>query len=125
MMENATVFRTPSGDEMVVIERRRYDELVASEQMMDDVSTYDRVKARIESGQDELVPAAVAAALLDGENPVRAWRQHRGLAQSELAGLAGLAVSYLSNIETGARQGTVDKLARIAAALGITLDDLV
>ncbi len=32
--------------------------------------------------------------------------------------------SYISQIETGKREGTIDVLRRIAGALGITLDDL-
>ncbi len=30
----------------------------------------------------------------------------------------------MSHIETGKREGTIDVLCRIAAALGVTLDDL-
>lgn len=41
-----------------------------------------------------------------------------------LAGATGLSKPYLSQIETGKRVGGIDTLKLIAAALGVTLDDL-
>lgn len=110
---------------MIVLDRRRYDELAAAEEMLADVTAYDTAKRRLGLGEDELVPTSVADALLGGQSPVRVWRQYRGLSQAELARRAGIAVSYLSNIETGVRSGSVDRLARIASALNVRLDDLI
>ena len=83
-----------------------------------DVLAYDEAKARLASGDDELVPSAVVDAILAGENPIRVWRQHRGLGLGELAGAALLSQAYLSQIETGKRQGQAETLKRIASALG-------
>ena len=50
-----------------------------------EVTAIERFKARLAAGQEELVPAAVVNALLDGANPVRVWRDYRGLSAKDLA----------------------------------------
>jgi transcriptional regulator with XRE-family HTH domain len=72
-----------------------------------------------------LIPSEVTYALLDGANPVRVWREHRGLTQQQLAQAAGISVPYLSQIESGKRAGSTDVLAALARGLGRPLDDLI
>jgi transcriptional regulator with XRE-family HTH domain len=62
---------------------------------------------------------------MDGAHPIRVWRQHRGLTQQQLAKAAGISVPYLSQIESGKRQGSAEVLAAIAKELGLSLDDIV
>ena len=94
-------------------------------QVLDDVAAYDRAKAALAAGDDELVPAVVTNAILDGERPVRVWRQHRELSQVQLAEAAGISQAYLAQIETGKREGTLSLYRSLAEALGVDLDDLV
>ena len=101
-----------------------YLRLVEDAEMLADVRDYDAAMERIAAGE-ELVPAEVVYALLDGGNPIRIWREHRGMSQSELATRAGISASYLSQLESGKRDGTMDVLQGIAGALGVVLDDLV
>src|SRR5438067_145507 len=72
----------------------------------------------------ESVPAEMVGRLIAGDNPVRVWREHRGLSQRALAEKAGLNFTYLSQIETGARKGTTATMKKLAEALGVDLDDL-
>jgi DNA-binding XRE family transcriptional regulator len=72
----------------------------------------------------ETVPIEVVDRLVTGENPVKVWREHRGLSQVALAERAGLNIAYLSQIETGARKGSVRTMKKLAEALGLELDDL-
>lgn len=74
---------------------------------------------------EEAVTVAVIDRLLAGDNPIRVWREHRGLSLSALAAAAGVGKGYLSQLETGERQGPTATLKRIAEALGVDLDDLV
>lgn len=90
-----------------------------------DVRAYDRAKAALASGEEELIPADMLDRMLAGESPVKAWRQHRGLTQAALAAMADLSEGYLSQIETGKRDGTVESFKRLAEALGLTVDDLI
>ena len=72
----------------------------------------------------ETVPAEMVDRLIAGENPVKVWREYRGLTQRALAARAGLNFSYLSQIETGARKGTTATMKKLAESLSIDLDDL-
>lgn len=56
---------------------------------------------------------------------VRHLRSVRGLSQEALAVDAGVATPYLSGIERGAVNPTVDVLDRIAGALGVEVDALL
>jgi transcriptional regulator with XRE-family HTH domain len=69
------------------------------------------------------VPATVAHRIADGENPVRVWREHRGLKAIELARAAGMSAPYLSEIETGKKDGTFRTMAAIARVLSVSLDE--
>ncbi len=71
------------------------------------------------------MPAAVVDRLVAGDNPVKVWREHRGLTQAALAEQAALSQSYVAMIERGERVGGVDALRRIARILTVDLDDLV
>ncbi len=118
-------FKTPGGEEMVVLPRRDYERLLEAQMAIEDGLAFDRAKARLADGEDELVPAEVMDRLLAGDNPIRVWRRHRGLSLGDLAAQAGLSVSYLSQLETGQRKGPVDMLQKIAIPLKVLLDDLV
>lgn len=92
--------------------------------MLEDIRAYDDAKARIEAGE-ELIPSRVAYALLDGKNPIRVWREYRGLTQQQLAEKVGISKPYLSQLESGKRSGTTDVLMSIAQALNVGLEELV
>ncbi|CAN5752826.1 helix-turn-helix transcriptional regulator [soil metagenome] len=124
-MNQVTTFTTPGGEEMVVLPREDFDRLVAAAEDHADIATYDQAKARLATGEDELVPAAVVDRILQGESPIRVWRQHRGLTMSDLADTTSLSQAYLSQIETGKRVGQAETLRVIATALGVTIDDLI
>ncbi len=98
--------------------------MVEEAEMLKDVKAYDEAKQAIAEGE-ELVPGEVTYTILDGANPVRVWREHRGLTQKQLAKVAGISVPYLSQIESGKRQGSAEVLAAIAKGLGLSLDDIV
>lgn len=66
-----------------------------------------------------------ARRLLDGESPVRVWREKRGLKQRTLAEAAEVAVSYLAEIEGGKKPGSPGALQRIAGVLEMPLESLI
>lgn len=92
--------------------------------MLEDVSAYDAVKRALAAGEEELVPQEIANRLIDGENPVRVWRDYRGLSGRALAEAVGISAAYLSQIESGQRDGRFETMQRIAEALNVSLDDL-
>ena len=90
-----------------------------------DRETLQTFRTALAAGEEELLPAAVVDRILGGESPLRVWREHRGLTTRTLAEAAGIAQAYVSQIETGKRSGSLDTHAKLAAALGVTIDDLV
>lgn len=122
---NVQIITMPSGERMAIMPESEYLVMLDDAEMAHDIAAIELFKQRLASGDEELIPAAVVNAILDGENAIRVWREHRGLSVKALAELAGVAPAYLSQIETGKREGTVSTLGKIAKALGVTIDDLV
>lgn len=73
----------------------------------------------------ELVPFELVKRIASGEHPVRVWREHRGMRPAELATAAGIAASYLSDIENGRKPGSVKAMKSVAAALSVGVADLI
>ena len=122
---NAQTITTPAGERLVIIPEADFERLVAAAEDAADVAAVEAFRQKLASGEEELIPAAIVDRILGGENRVRIWREHRGLSASALAEKAGIAKPFLSQIEHGKREGTLDTLRKIASALGVTLDDLV
>ena len=76
------------------------------------------------AGLEPFVPAEILRRELEGESPMKLWREHRGLTQQALADQAGISKPYLSQIESGKRQGTVETLSAIARVLNVPLEFL-
>lgn len=111
-------------NDMVTIPRAEYDRLRAAAQDLADLQAHDRATAAQAAGEDELIPAPFANRLLDGESPLRVYRDLRGLTQVELAEKAGVNRVTVAEIETGRKQGSVSTLRALARALTVSLDDL-
>ena len=112
-------------DETVTISKAEYERLCALEQDLADIRTALAVEARIASGEEELIPADVVDRLLDGETPLRVWREFRKLTQADLAHSSGVNRVQIGDIEAGRNSGSVHTLRKLAAALGVSIDDLI
>jgi DNA-binding Xre family transcriptional regulator len=73
----------------------------------------------------DYLPAKLVRRLIDGETPLLIWRAHRGLTGHQLAERSGVPQSYISEIERAVKPGSVQALAKLARALGVSVDDLV
>jgi DNA-binding XRE family transcriptional regulator len=102
-----------------------YLQLTEEAEMLQEIQDYDSVKAAIEQNEEELIPSQVTYAILDGENPIKVWREYRSLTQQQLAEIVGISTPYLSQIEKGKRSGTMEVLLSISKALEVMLDDIV
>ncbi len=125
MKEKIQLIERDGKPEWAVIPYEEYLALLEQAEELQDIRDYDAAKAELERGEDELIPGEVVFAIIDGENPIKVWREYRGLTQQQLADKAGISKPYLSQIETGKRKGTTQILSAIAKALDVSLDDVV
>ncbi len=125
-MNTQTQFIEHDGKpEWAIVPYEVYLKLVEEAEMLADIRDYDIEKASIEKGEQELVPAELTFAILDGQNPVKVWRKYRRLSQQQLADAAGIRRPYLAQIENNKRTGSTASLLAIAKALDVTIDDIV
>lgn len=120
----AHFFTTPSGEEMTILPAADFRAMEEAMEERADLAAVDAFKKRLAAGEEELIPAEFVNRMIDGENKVRVWREYRGLTARDLAAKAEISGGYLSQIEAGARDGSFDTIKKIAAALGISVDDL-
>ncbi|MBF0285091.1 MAG: helix-turn-helix transcriptional regulator [Magnetococcales bacterium] len=115
---------TPTGEQLAVIPLEEYRRLTAWDERRQELQAYDEARAALREGRDELVPAPFAQRLLEGENPLRVWREYRGLTLRQLARIVGTSPAYLSEVETGKKSGSLRLIKTLAEALRVDLDDL-
>ena len=112
-------------NETVTIPKVEYDRLCALEEDFADITAALAVEARIGTGEEELIPADMVDRLVDGEPPLRVWRQFRNLTQADLARESGVNRVQIVEIEAGRSTGSAHTLRKLADALGVAVDDLV
>lgn len=124
MIPSAQVIESPSGERMVVLALKDHERLCAAAEDLADMRAYDRAKQGLAAGTDELIPADFGDRILDGESPVRVWREYRGLSVKQLAAGAQISAAYLSQIEGGSRNGSLSTMKALAKCLSLDVDDL-
>lgn len=112
-------------NQMVTITREEYDRLRAAAEDLADLQAFDSAKAALASGDEELIPDEYVGRILDGEAPLRVYRDLRGLTQQALADKSGVNRAYIAEIETGKKPGSTAALKKLAEALGIDIGDLI
>ena len=113
-----------AGRDYVIVDKATFKRLREAAEDADDLAHAEGVMARIAAGEEEAIPLGVVKSLLAGDNPIRVWRRHRGFTIDALARRAGISRAYLSQIETGKREGKLSVIAALAAALERDLGDL-
>lgn len=109
--------------DMVQVPRAEYEALLRRVEDLEDAR--EMQAAEVRGLTPDALPAALVDRLLEGESPVRVWREHRGLTLAQLADQAGVGTSYISEIETKKKPGSVHALRALAQALKVDLGDLV
>lgn len=115
------IIRKKGEPEWAVIPYDEYERLREAAELAEDAELARRALAR----DEERVPVEIVDRLIERENPVRVWREYRGLSRAQLAEKAEITAAYLSQIESGRRGGSSKVLRAIAATLDVDLDDIV
>lgn len=86
------------------------------------IADWERVRPLLEqTATGDGIPQAVVEAHVLREVPLaRAWREHLGLTQQEVAERAGMQQSALARLERGETKPRVATLKRLAGAMGIS-----
>ena len=122
---NVQVIERDGKPEYAVVPYEEWQRLLELAEEAEDIRDAEQAMRELENGEDELIPGEMVSRLLDGEPPVRVWREHRGLTQAQLAERAGVTQGAVAQIESGKRRGSVDLLRKLAAALEVDVDDLI
>ncbi|MGA7558745.1 MAG: helix-turn-helix transcriptional regulator [Terriglobales bacterium] len=115
---------TRKGKEFAVIPLASLQKLMADAEMLADVKAYDAAKARLEHGEDELIPLEITERRLRGEPALRIWREHRKLTQERLAKKAKVSRALIAAIETKRKAGSVTTWKKLGAALDVSWEQL-
>lgn len=75
--------------------------------------------------QDHSLPDSILDQLVARqETPLKILRTHRGFTQAELAKKSGISRPYLTEIETGKKDGSMRALKALASALDVPVGKL-
>jgi len=111
--------------EWAVIPFGEYKKLQEALEDAEDIKDIETNLKAIQEGKEITVPGEVTFAILDGTTPIRAWREYKHIKMNELAKKVGISSAYLSQIENGKRNPTVDTLKAIARELAIDIESLI
>ncbi len=95
------------------------------EEMEDQRDALDAMLAHILTANEENLPWSMFKRLSAGANPVRVWREYRGLSRLELSRATAISESDLAAIEDGLVEPSLRVTAVIAKALRIDMEHLV
>lgn len=110
--------KTPGGEELAILPRAELEEILAA-------AAHAKALSDFRSGRDPELTSTEMRELLAAPSPLAFWRRKRGLTQAALAEATNLAQNYISDLETGKREGSAAQWRKIARALDLPVDDLI
>ena len=113
-----------AGQKMAMLPIEDYDRLLELAEDRSDILAAERAEERRQAGE-EYVPAELVNRVMDGENPLRVWRQYRKLSLKQLSEESGVGLSYISELERGLKNGPGQVWAKLARALKVSVEDIL
>lgn len=120
----AQIIEKNGHPEFAVITYEDYQHFLQLLEDESDARVVAEVHESYAAGKEFTVPHEILKRELAGESAIKVWREHRRLTQQQLATRAGISKAYLSQIEGGKRQGTIETLSAIARSLDVPIDVL-
>lgn len=122
---NVQIIEKNGRPEWAVIPFSEYEKIQEALEDAEDIKGIEENLKAIQEGKEITVPGEVTFAILDGTSSIRAWREHKQIKMNELARRVGISSAYLSQIENGKRNPTIDTLKSIAKELNIDIEMLI
>jgi DNA-binding XRE family transcriptional regulator len=72
-----------------------------------------------------IYPGEIRQRIVEGESPVKVFRDYRKMTQGALAKKVGVSKTMISHIESGRKHGSAKTLIAIAKAMHMDVNDLV
>jgi len=119
------IIRDGERPEYAVIPYEQFEQMVERLEELIDLHESEKIRARVEAGEEETVPLELVKRIANGESPVRVWREYRGLERRDLAATIGVTDHTLYTIETGRRDPSTRVLRKLADELAVDVDDLL
>ncbi len=117
-------------DETVTLRRADWDVLIEQIEDAEDLAAVaarraHEAKVGKDAARRNYLTGEEVRRLLNGDSPVKVWREKRGWSQRELATRADVGPSYLAEIETGQKPGSAEAMLKLARALDVPMEDIV
>jgi DNA-binding XRE family transcriptional regulator len=112
------------GQKIALLPIADYERLLDIAHDREDVEAA-QLAAQRRLGDLEYLPAAMANRILDGESPLRVWREYRGLSTTALAASVNVAQSHISQLENRKRRGQHALWRKLAEVLKVEVDDIL
>jgi DNA-binding Xre family transcriptional regulator len=122
---NIQIIEKNGKPEWAVIPFKEYEKIQAALEDAEDIKDIEENLKALQEGKEKPIPSEITFAVLDGTSPIRAWREHKKIKMNELAKKVGISAAYLSQIEKGKRNPTIDTLKAIAKELDIEVEILI
>ena len=122
---NAQIIEKNGQPEWAVIPYPEYQKMQEAYQDAKDIQDIENNLRAIEEGEEIAIPGEVTFAILEGINPIRAWRNYKKIKMKDLAEMVGISSAYLSQIENNKRNPTIETLKAIANFLEVDIEMLI
>jgi len=114
----------------VTLTRAEYEAILDRVEDAEDAAAVAEHRALVAAHGEEAIyadslPMPLVSRMLQGEHPLRVWREHRGLTGKQLAAASGVPQGYISEIESRKKPGSLNAMVKLAQALALKIDDLV
>jgi len=122
---NIQIIEKNGKPEWAVIPYDEFEKIRAALEDAEDINDIEENLRAIQEGKEKTVPGEVTFAIVEGTHPIRAWREYKNIRMNDLAKRVGISSAYLSQIERGKRNPTIDTFKTIAKELDIDVEMLI
>lgn len=116
---NVQIIKKNGKPEWVVLPYKDFEKINELLEDIEDIKDIEKYLKSVEDNAEDVIPGEVTFAIIDGTHPIRAWRKYKNIKMNQLAKKVGISGAYLSQIENGKRNPTIETLKAIANALEI------
>lgn len=122
---NVQIIKKNGKPEWVVLPYKDFEKINELLEDIEDIKDIEKYLKSVEDNAEDVIPSEVTFAIIDGTHPIRAWRKYKNIKMNQLASKSGVSSAYLSQIENGNRNPTIETLKAIASALEVELEVLI